>query len=508
MRKILAGAASVLALAAAGGAARADEAACAALAEAGAFPDTTIESTAFHPAADGLPAFCEAAGVISPVEGSRIGVVYRLPETWNGKVLGLGGGGFSGDTALRTAAPGLTRGYATMQTDTGHPLPSGPMGSMDATWLAKDGELDWVALEDFGHRGLHLMTVVGKQVAAHYYGRPHDRAYYMGCSTGGRQGLMEAQRYPDDYEGVVAGAPIWDVTIQTSAFLRGRLFGPADARLSPGQAGLVAAAATAACDADDGLADGIISDPEACAWEPDALACANGGSGDACLNPAQLGAVKEMYRGVVLNDGRVAGQPAFRGGEAAWMFALTGMGDPVIVQENGAAVFLDGFGVDADALTPEELLDRLQGSRFAAMYDASNPDYSAYFARGGKLIVHHGWLDSLGNPASTVDNFQALSAATAPLVEGEMADHARLFMLAGTGHCGGGPGANTADWLTALEAWVEEGRTPDRVLATRVPGFGERPADGPALTRPLCPYPQQARHQDGDPNSAESFRCE
>lgn len=501
------------ALAAAGAstATLADEAACAALAASGLLPDTTVATATLTAAAGELPAYCEVVAAISPVEGSAIGVVYRLPEAWNGKVLGLGGGGFSGNVALPTAAQGLSRGYATMQTDTGHPIPSSPMGSMDASWTLSDaGEPNWVPLEDFGHRAIHQMTVVGKSVAAAYYGRAHERAYFVGCSTGGRQGMVETQRYPDDYDGVVAGAPILDRTIQSSGVVRGQLFSQApERRLTQAQLAGVNAAMIAACDPPDGVVDGGVSDETLCAFDPDELLCAADAHDDTCLTEAQSDAVRRLYEGVTLEDGRVAAWPLMPGSELTWGYAVGGPGDPVMAQPKGAALFFGGE-IDLATASPNEVLDRLTAAPFDAMQSADDPDLSAFIASGGKLILHHGTLDALANPLATLDYYDRLLATMTPLIDRPLGDHARLFVLPGTGHCGGGPGANSADWLAALEAWVEQDRAPDRILARRMPGFGDPvpAADAPELVRPLCPYPARARYRGGDPNRPESFACE
>ena len=497
--------------------ARADEAACSALKTAGRYAATTVSSAHYAhagtpslPGAPPLPAYCEVTAEIAPVEGSHIGVVYRLPDRWNGKLLGLGGGGLSGFVALPFAAEGLARGYATLQTDTGHPPAATPAAAVDGSWIADDdGHFNWPAIEDFAHRAVHLMTVVGKEMAVGYYGRPPAHAYFEGCSTGGRQGLVEAERYPGDYDGVVAGAPT--LTLQTRWLLRARPFRTPDARVAPAQLTRLAAAATAACDALDGLEDGLVADPRACSWQPTALSCAAAGADAAtCLSPKQIGAVEDVYAGVTAN-GRVIGQPEMRGGEAGWLFA-TGADDRFLVQPKVRAVSLGGFEVDADALTPSELDARISSSRLAAMYDADNPDLGTFARAGGKLIVYQGWLDSLASPPATAELYGAMEKTMARAGY-DLRDNARLFMMPGVGHCGGGPGPARADFLGALEAWVEQGRAPDAILARRVPAspllVNPLPTpDSSPLERPLCPYPQQARYHGGDPAQAASFRCE
>jgi feruloyl esterase len=488
----------------------ADEAGCSALAEPRAFADTTVTSATVVAAANGLPVYCEVAATISPVEGSNIGVVYRLPENWNGKVLGLGGGGFSGRTDLMDASGGLRRGYATMQTDTGHKLPTTPAEVMDASWTSTDGVFNWEPLEDFGHRSIHLMTVIGKDVAAAYYGRPHERAYYQGCSTGGRQGMMESQRYPDDYEGIIAGAPVYDTTVQTSGFIRGQLFSAPERRFSGAHAAALNTAVLAACDSLDGAEDQVITDVKACRFDPSQLLCESDAAADSCLAPPQVDAARQLYDGVRLADGRVAAYENTPGSETAWSFALSGLGDPGMSQQEFFAVFFGEFGVDLSTLTPEEIVEKVTSTRMDEIYSANDPDLSAFAARGGKLLLYHGMLDAVANPPATVDYYQNLLETTGPLVDGEVIDFARLFLMPGVGHCIGGPGPSAADWLTALETWVEQGQAPDQIIAQRIASpFEPPPAEPiPPRVRPLCPYPALPHYVGGDVDAAASFRCE
>ncbi|HUG61143.1 MAG TPA: tannase/feruloyl esterase family alpha/beta hydrolase [Methylomirabilota bacterium] len=487
----------------------ADEAACAALAEPGKFANTSIAATTAFTATGDSPAYCEVTATISPVEGSHIGVVYRLPEDWNGKVLGLGGGGFSGNTGLRDAAQGLRRGYATMQTDTGHKLPTSPAEVMDASWTSTDGVFNWAPLEDFGHRAIHLMTMVGKDVAAAYYGRRHELAYYQGCSTGGRQGMMESQRYPDDYDGIIAGAPVYDTTVQTSGFVRGQLVADPERAIGPAQAAALNAAMLAACDGLDGAEDQVITDIDVCRFDPSTLLCPAGRASDACLTEPQIDMVRERYTGVRLADGRVAMYESTPGSETAWV-PLGGQVDPAASQEKFAAVFLGEFGVDPMQLTPEQIVEKVTSTRMHEIYSANDPDLSAFAARGGKLILYPGMLDAVANPPATIDYYDNALATTGPKIDGEVTDFARLFLMPGVGHCIGGPGPSAADWLGALEAWVAHGEAPDQIMARRIAlPFEPAPAEpAPERVRPLCPYPALARYVDGDVNAPESFRCE
>ena len=206
-----------------------------------------------------LPGFCEVTGTLSPVSGSAIGVVYRLPASWNGKVLGFGGGGWIGNVALQTAAEGLRKGYATLQTDGGHPI-----GNVwDNAWAA-----DPEKAKDFSYRAIHEMTAGGKKLVAAYYDQPHRRAYYQGCSTGGRMGLMEAQRFPGDYDLLSVGAPVYTRQTQTRAVLRNQTFARNGSGFSAADLQLAQTSALNACDADDGLKDGLINDPRQCRWDP------------------------------------------------------------------------------------------------------------------------------------------------------------------------------------------------------------------------------------------------
>lgn len=267
--------------------------------------------------AGGLPGFCEVTATLSPVAGSTIGVVYRLPASWNGKVLGFGGGGWMGNTAVQTAAEGLRKGYATLQTDGGHPA-----GNVwDNSWAANPE-----AAKDFSYRAIHEMTVAGKTLAAAYYGQPHRRAYYQGCSTGGRMGLMEAQRYPDDYDLISAGAPVYTLQTQTSAVLRGNTFTRGGGGFSPADLQLAQRSALKACDANDGLEDGLINDPRSCGWDPATIQC-SGAKTDTCLSAPQVTALRAVYEGVRAPDGEWAMLPMSRGGEAGWAAFVGTAGD-------------------------------------------------------------------------------------------------------------------------------------------------------------------------------------
>jgi len=348
-------------------------AACESLARNGLFKHTTVTSAKVVAADAGakLPSYCEVVAVLAPVPKSRIGVVYRLPEDWNGKLLGLGGGGWAGNITLTIAAPGLERGYATAQTDGGHP----GTGIRDTSW-AND-----VAITDFGYRAVHQMTVVGKQIVAKHYGRAQSRSYFHGCSTGGRQGLMEVQRFPADYDGVISGAPVYNLVTQTSALVRNQIFAREGARVTAEQLARLNQASTKACDAQDGLEDGIVTDPRTCTFD----------LGELDFTPAQLAAIRAAYAGVTTSKGEVAAYPLTRGGEADWARFIAATGPPTGSASTGidglrtlmfgkADFDLDAFDADRDFRTARE-------SRLARLYDAAAPHISAFVKRGGELLL-------------------------------------------------------------------------------------------------------------------------
>lgn len=459
------------------GQAAANPVACAQLTALDSLEHMLIESATEVAPTDSLPAYCEVQGIIQPLEGSRIGVVYRLPADWNGKVLALGGGGWMGNVTLQAATQGLSRGYATLQTDAGHTSGTGFDASSWA--LNADGSANEPALEDFAHRAIHLMTLRGKDVVASHYGMPARHAYYQGCSTGGRMGMMQTQRYPEDFDGVIAGAPVYSLQTQTSAQLRTLAFAPAGARLAPAHLSLINQAVLGACDADDGAADGVLRDPRRCEFDPIVLQCKDGQSGDACLTSAQVQAVRRVYRGEQMADGVVASWPLERGSELEWarfvpatqagdagsnsggMHALRGplLGDPDFELETFTA---------ADVAT-------VRSSWLAGVYEAKDPDISRFVQGGGKLLLWHGINDPGPSFRNTVEYHDAAMRATAGAEEG-----IKLFLAPGVAHCRGGTGPDQIDWLAAMEHWVENNHAPAQLPATK--------ADS-TLKWDVCAYP-------------------
>lgn len=483
-RSILNGAAAAaisIGVAAAGGAARADEAACAAMTGSDGFAQMEITSATWFAASDRLPANCEVVGVIRPEEGSEIGVVYRLPEDWNGKVLGIGGGGWLGNTRLEPegASLGLTKGYATLQTDGGHPI-NAPVFDPSSWAINPDGTLNTPKVEDFSHRAIHLMTERGKEVVEAYYGDAPQRAYYQGCSTGGRMGLMEVQRYPDDFDGVIAGAPVYTLQTQTTQTLRSVAFNQPGARLQPEHLTLINQAVLAACDADDGAADGVLRDPRVCDFDPGELQCTEGQDPAMCLSAEQVAAVRRVYEGETAPDGSVASYPLEKGGESGWVnFVPASAEGDWGGNSGGLQAFRGPVLGDPDfdlANFTAEDVPTVRSSELAAMYEAADPDIAEFVQNGGKLILWHGTNDPGPSMRATIEYYEAANEATPGA-----ADATRLFLAPGVGHCRGGVGPDTVDWLAALDRWVEQGEAPEEVLATD--------ADSD-LSWNLCAYPE------------------
>jgi feruloyl esterase len=483
---------------------------CEALTSQKVAENTTITSAKMQPAnaERHRPPFCEVTATATPVPGSSIKVVVRLPDTWNGKLLGSGGGGWAGNTNLDAptpgappgATPGLVAGYAVAQTNTGHDVSN----VWDTRWATNPE-----AVTDFNHRAIHVMTDVAKAVVASYYGRPHRQAYFEGCSTGGRQALMEVQRYPNDYDGVIASAPVYTLTVQTMSVVRSQAFARANA-FTAAQLANVQKSTLAACDNDDGVVDGIVTDPPACRFDPAVLQCAQGGENGAenCLSAKQVQALRTVYAGVTNAAGETVAYPLAKGSEGSWTRFIPAAKTPTREDyESGAAgaglgglralLFKDP-NFNLQAFNPDKDYRTVRNSAFAADYEAKNPDISAFVNAGGKLLLWHGMLDPGPSALATVEYFEQVQKVTGPKVK-SLASATRLFLAPGVYHCRGGPGADQLNLLTALDHWVEHGQAPSTLTATREDG---------ALTRPVCAYPALPRYKgQGDPNSADSFVC-
>lgn len=472
-------------------------------------PDLAFEHTAEERRARITAPFCRVRGTIRPSAQSEIGFEVWLPSKprWNGKFFGTATGGSAGTVEYDALVEPLRRGYAAMGQDNGHISKS----FYEQSWAvdAATHRVNTEKLVDLAYRAQHLATVVGKELTRAYYSKAVRRAYFVGCSQGGHHGMMEAQRYPDDYDGIVAGALAndWITTLTTEAWA-------STAMLQDNRAGLLAprqlralhAAVMKSCDALDGLVDGQIDDPRKCEFDPATLACdRSGASAEDCLSSAQVAAVRKIYRGL-----RRAGAPTpialpyNRGSEGQWNTTWTAGAYPpsgsfydfyrLLVRQDPNWNFLTlDWNADVDAAH----------AKYGALFNAVSADLSAFHSRSGKLIMFHGWADPLIPGAESVDTWNAITRSMGPQRTHEFV---RLFMVPGMGHCTGGP-IGTADWLTALERWVEQGKAPDGTPSTyTIIGSGH--IDQVARTRPYCPYPQVARYNgSGDINQAASFSC-
>ena len=470
-------------------------------------PGAMIDGAAKVAASGSQSAYCAVTGSIE--RDGRIGFTLGLPDQWNRKFLFIGVGGFAGKPAPLSV--GLARGYATASTDTGH------IGnSTEAKWALGDP----TAVRNHFEVAVELVAVTTKQAAAAYYGSVPVHAYFDGCSGGGRQGLVEAQRFPDAFDGVIAGAPAWNYTKLMAQFVENSRFihqAPQN-HIPPEVFGAIDREVLRQCDETDGVADGIIMDPRACNVDLRTLLCRPNSAGPDCLTPAQLAVVDQMRRpgyarpdsgfhGIFLTgtDGRDLGwyswyfgiPPAFPGLELpADQPLATKLGIEFIrnIVTHDPEYDWTKFAIAEDSST----IDRVLGD----LPNADDTNMGAFFRRGGKLLLWHGWADPGIPPGMSIDLYDHIRRDTkGPL--GEPVDASvKLFMVPGMQHCASGSGLTEFDRLSALEAWVERGEAPQAIVATQV-------VDGrPARTRPLCPYPKVARYKGkGDPDTASSFEC-
>jgi feruloyl esterase len=477
-------------------------------------PFSGIDVSAFYKS---LPAFCRVVAEAKPTTDSDIKLEVWLPVAgWNGKLQGIGNGGFAGLIDYVQIGQAMSKGYVATATDTGH------TGSpIDAGWALGHPE----KVVDFGHRGIHEMTRVAKEAAHLFYGKAPQRSYFAGCSDGGREALMEAQRYPADYDGILAGAPAnyWTALLSTAVVDTQALTVDAASFIPPAKIAVIATAVNAACDDLDGVHDGILNDPRRCHFDPVAIQCKPGEETAQCLTPPQAAALKAIYAGP--HDSK--GQEVFPGflpgaedGQGGWGVWITG---PVpaksLMAFFGINYFTNmvyeksdwdykKFAVDAGLKLAEE--------KTAGALNATNADLKAFKARGGKLILYHGWNDPAIPAVNTVNYYQSVIAK---MGQGEVDSFVRLYMVPGMQHCGDGPGADSFGQVgqltfdepqhsvdASLERWVEKGAAPSTIIASE---FAGEDKVHPKMTRPLCVYPQAAKYKgSGDTNDAGNFGCE
>jgi len=463
-------------------------------------------------------AHCKVAGVI----GTETNFELLLPETWNGKFVMGGGGGFVGsvvNTALLFRV--LEKGYATVGTDTGH-----QGSSLDASWALNNLE----RVVSFGHQAVHRTTVTAKALVSDYYGRDSSSNLFFGCSRGGGQALMEAQRYPEDFDGIVSGAPAYSWTVEMggrSTWINQAMYpDPSNlsvAVLTPQAQQFMGEAVLAQCDLLDGIDDGVLNNPLECEIDVDDFACADGQT-DACLTPAQVEAARRVYEGLVINGEQVwpGFVPGAKIGEAGWTLWVAGgleataggefqEGVPVNqdlpVPAVPSALFAFGNGVmkylvfhdpDWDYSTYDFSTFWSDIAAVAPTLDATDPNLDAFRERGGKLLLFNGWRDMALTPLGTIKYYEEVLERDA-----SAAEDVRLIMVPGMDHCLGGPGPSIIDWVDEIDRWVETDEAPNQVMA-----YWVNEQNQPDGSRPACAYPNVLEYDgEGDPRVASSFSC-
>jgi feruloyl esterase len=461
---------------------------------------------------------CEVKGVATPTSDSVINFTLWLPPAgkWNGKYLQKGSGGWGGEAYSYALITPLNRGYAAAVTDDGH------SGDGTARFVVGHPE----KLIDFGYRAIHETSRQSRAILNAFYGKAQKQAYFVGCSDGGREALMQAQRFPEDFNGIVAGAPANNWTHQFAGFIwdEKAMLAGGTSILPASKLNLLQAAALKACDAKDGVRDGIIDNPRDCAFDPEALLCKAADTED-CLTGAQVEAVKKIYSGAKDPDTGKPISPGFEPGMEAhpstWTQWLLEAGQARFGNSNFADVVYEGRPWDwrtSDLHDDVALADEKE----APYVNATNPDLRTFRAHGGKLIVYHGWGDAAVAPQNSIDYYHQVRSFLAKYPEARTAaaattldDFYLLFMVPGMSHCWGGVGPDSFgnqevpapglvqdadhDVVIALDRWVVGGTAPERIVATKLPEM---------MTRPLCAYPKVARYQgQGSANDEKNFRC-
>ena len=443
-----------------------------------------------------LPEFCRVAAVTRLSTDSEIKFEVWMPTAnWNSKFMGVGNGGMAGSISYASMAAAISRGYATSSTDTGHEGPNN-----DGSYALGHRE----KVIDFGYRAVHEMTLVAKIIIAAYYGRAPAFSYWNGCSTGGRQTLTEAQRFPADYNGIAAGAPANFLThLQASSIWKAQAIRKNPGGLiPPSKLPLIRNAVVAACDARDGVKDGLLGDPRLCDFDLKTLEC-KGEDGPDCLTAAQVAVARAFYSPTVNLRTREQIYPGLMlGSELGWSSDVGRM--HADITKTQASEYLR-YGIFHDANWDFTTFDFDSAMAFADRIDdgvtrATDPNLRDFFHRAGKLLQYHGWSDPSISPLNSINYYNSvLDFMGGPA---NVRDSYRLFMAPGMDHCGGGDGPNTFDSIRAIEEWVEAGKAPDQIIASHI-------RDGKAdRTRPLCPYPQVAIYKGiGSTDEAAKFSC-
>lgn len=485
--------------------------------EAGAFvpPDADEKAAARFKK---VPAFCRVQATVETEAGnanSRIRMEVWLPTSsaWNHKLRGEGNGGFAGSINYGGLAGSVSGGYASGSTDTGH------QGSAtDADWALNQP----AKIKNFGYLAIHEMTEKTKQIIAAYYGHGPERSYFDSCSNGGRQALMEAQRYPRDYNGILAGAPAnnWTNLISTGVLTGQALSG--DGWISPAKLPAISEAVLLACDAQDGVKDGVLANPTRCHFDPNKLEC-QGTETDRCLTAPQVNALRSIYAGAhdptgkPIFPGALPGSELGDGGWKGWIVGETR-------DDAEGRKYPQGFFRYMIYNDPKWLIGtadpvkarRDANDRLAKILNSTDPDLTEFYKSGGKLIIYHGWNDPAIPALSTVSYYEQVKAKLGSTTR----SFTRLYLIGGMQHCAGGPGATFFGQLGlptaagekggvfgALEEWVEQGKEPAGIVATKF--TEDNPTNALVMTRPLCEYPASVVYKgSGDITKAENYRCQ
>ena len=461
-----------------------------------------------------LPAFCRVAGEFHPTPDSSIRFEVWLPEQqWNGRILGTGNGGFAGSIGYRQMAGYLTRGFAVSGSDAGHQAEA-----TDASWAWQHPE----KVRDFGWRAVHLTAQGANEIVDAYYGKPAAKSFFDSCSDGGREALMEAQRFPEDYDGILAGAPAnsWSTLLVSGATSMQALMVDPNAYIPDRKLRFIEKAVLDRCDALDGVMDHVIGDPAECHFDPQTLLCKSGDAAG-CLTQPQVNSLKRLYGGLRDEQGNLIFPGYSMGDETGWR-------DWIVGESPGASqgsLYVENYFryvVTGDptfnmlTARPGDLLRESQ-EKGAPDLDATNPDLSRFAARGGKLILYHGWNDAAIPPGSTIAYYESVEKQ---MGADKTSAFLRLYMVPGMEHCLGGPGASAFGQFgiesakgpkyglfDSVENWVEKGSPDESVIATKY-AQGKDGATETVFTRPLCAWPKVARYSgSGDSNDAANFAC-
>lgn len=440
-----------------------------------------------------LPAHCAVEGTASsgPDSWIRFALWMPIPRQWNGKMEAVGNAGYQGTIPYAALAEALARGYAALGADTGHTTPTGQYPRESLAFGAGHP----AKIADWGEKSIHTIVLAAQPLVEHFEGRAAAHSYFVGCSTGGHQGLTEAQRYPKDFDGIVVGAPGNNRTRLNDGFLWRYVLNNArpEGTIPNAKLGMITRAAIASCDGQNGVHDGVIDDPRSCQFDPASLQC-HGNDAKDCLTAAQVQTLRHLYEPAVSPRSHTEIYPAWPvGSESGW--------GPFI---NGSVPYRMDYWTDwvFDPKWDWRSMDwdrdvELADTKLGPVINATHPDLQPFAAAGGKLLIYQGWADPITSAYDTVATYEALRQHNP-----HSGRFARLYLIPGMGHCRGGEGTDDFDLLTTLEGWVERNEDPGTPVASR-----KREGE-PVRTRPLCAFPTQAVYRgSGSPDTAASFEC-